>query len=213
MAESSKRAADGSAKSREAKRIAVHREKTKKAMGRLRRILYLSDETSAIKVLESAAQYIEFAEQKENRMPGFRPMADLLPKPVAAKGPISDSVLTLLLGCVTDFDHHWGITMEGGPEIVNARLGKLINEFGSMANLYESAFEDLEMLVQVKLECNLHQYARIIAIAFACKQASRVPGLQPGMVRKELTESGKQAEQAITQWVNNRKKTVLKTQK
>ncbi len=112
-----------------AKRQLVHREKTKKAMGRLRRILHLSQAESALFVLEQAAQYIEYAEQRENRMPGFRPMADLLPKPVAPKGPISDSVLTLLgLCCDENFENNWATTMYGGPEIINAQLGKLINE-------------------------------------------------------------------------------------
>jgi hypothetical protein len=211
MAESSKRPADGDEKSATAKRLSVHREKTKKAMGRLRKTLHMSEAETALSVLEQAAQYIEYAEQKENRMPGFRPMADLLPKPVQPKEPISDSVLTLLkLCCNTDFDMNWDQTMHGGPEIVNAQLGKLVNDFGSMDNFYESAFEDLEMLVQVKIEPSLHHYARIMAIAFACKHAGRVE-LQPGMVRREMTESGKQAEQAITQWTN-RKKTTLKQQ-
>ena len=211
MAESSQQqpAAERSAL---AKRQMVHREKTKKAMGRLRRILHLSQAESALFVLEQAAQYIEYAEQKENRMPGFRPMADLLPKPVAPKGPISNSVLTLLkLCCDENFDNNWATTMYGGPEIINVQLGKLINEFGSMAHFYESDFEDLEMLVQMKLDPSLHKYARLIAIAFACKQADRV-GLQPGMVRSELTETGKQADEAIVQWTTKKKTTLKQVQ-
>ena len=83
-----------------------------KAMGRLRRILHLSQAESALFVLEQAAQYIEYAEQKENKMPGFRPMADLLPKPVAPKGKISNSVLTLLkLCCDENFGNNWNTTI------------------------------------------------------------------------------------------------------